>query len=69
MGKHRREDHGLRDEQLENRLTEAMEHARRIDSLLSELLFEHGEDEQLAGAAEHAKCLLWHLKELKGGDN
>ena len=66
MGRHRREkDFGLRDEQFENRLREALEHARRADALLNELLFEHGEDEQLAGAAEHSRCLVWYLRELR----
>jgi len=40
----------------------------RCEVLLNELLFEHGENEHLQGAAEHLRSLLWHLEQLLGED-
>lgn len=37
----------------------------RCDVILNDLLFEHGENEDLQAAAEHSKALLWHLEQLR----
>ena len=40
-------------------------YSRRAESLLQRLFTDNSEDENLSAARDHAKCLVWYLREAR----
>ena len=59
------EHSSLKAESEDRCLKKVYAYSRRVDMLLQKLLLGHMDDENLSAAGDHAKSLVWYLREAR----